>query len=308
MASLASRHPKVQIISSSRIVEKLVDHMPFFAVTLLPFTDEQQSQFFDLWFGGSSSDRRRRIARHLGASEEIRNIVRSPLLATILCVLAERDIELPNSEIHLYEERMKLLTGYYDLFKQVERRIESHTEELSLIARKLAFALHSREAKSADRCVMYDCAIDAVAGKMRADACRLAVDELADPCNVLLPMPDGQLTFGHLRYQEFLAAQEISMNRAIDVAPLLSSGWWRGVFVLFAKMSEGIDWIVDLASERLLPTSSRATLDAMIAVRPRNERSQLTASLQLAYRMRSESRRLSDEYDDERQDDWSVCV
>lgn len=41
-------------------------------------------------------------------------IIRNPLLATTLCVLAKNEIELPNTEITLYDERLKLLTGYYD--------------------------------------------------------------------------------------------------------------------------------------------------------------------------------------------------
>lgn len=53
------------------------------------------------------------------------------------------------------------------------------------------------------------------------------------------------MTFGHLRFQEHLAAVEISMNRGIDMVTLMRSDWWGGVFRLFAQMSHDTRTIVE---------------------------------------------------------------
>jgi hypothetical protein len=42
---------------------------------------------------------------------------------------------------------------------------------------------------------------------------------------------DGKVGFGHLRYQEYLAALEIQSNRAINIIEYMDQEWWRGVLV-----------------------------------------------------------------------------
>ena len=61
---------------------------------------------------------------------------------------------------------------------------------------------------------------------------------------------DGKFGFGHLRYQEYLVAQELLLNRGIDLISLLADPWWRGAFVLFAQMNENVHWLIEEAVQR----------------------------------------------------------
>ena len=54
---------------------------------------------------------------------------------------------------------------------------------------------------------------------------------------------DGQLGFGHLRYQEYLAACEIRYNRGIDIKKLLNKSWWRGALTLFSMLADDISFL-----------------------------------------------------------------
>ena len=105
-----------------------------------------------------------------------------------------------------------------------------------------------------------------------------AVRELDEPCNILVPMTEsGAYGFGHLRYQEYLAASEIKNNRGIDLEPLLIDSWWRDAMVLFSQMTDSVSEIIDqlVLSNRGPLSRASSTLKAMIAARPAIEQHDL---------------------------------
>lgn len=266
-----------QIILSSRMSGSYVDSIQYLGLTLLPFTDDQVSHFVDGWFA-TSPHIAQVVRSHLKSSSELQQIVRSPLLATILCVLAENNVPLPEGELSMYAERFKLLFGHYDIHKKT-RRVESHHTLLETIARKLAYYLHTRNVRSASARDLEAAALRIVGKRGKANELdvRKAVQELIDPCNVLVPMTsDGDFGFGHLRYQEYLSAAELVANRGIDLAPLLAAPWWRSVLVLFSKMTDEITYIIeDMLYKGLNVTKCHENLTAIIATRKKSEQKQL---------------------------------
>ena len=104
----------------------------------------------------------------------------------------------------------------------------------------------------------------------------LAINELIDPCNILVPMTDdGKFRFGHLRYQEHLVAKELTSNRSIDLLPLLENIWWRGALVLFAQMNSSLLWLFNDVSIRGNFSAVQESLKEMIKASPRKEQDDL---------------------------------
>jgi hypothetical protein len=277
--SLAERFPKVQIITSSRLIGNTVNSIPFVTVALLRFTPLQQKEFFRLWFKDSPK-MAEEVITHLDQNKQVAEIVTSPLLATIFCVLREHDVALPASEPELYEQRMKLLTGQYDVQKGIESRIRTRNKDLYLIARRLAFEMHeSRQIeasfddlkKRARRFCLRE-------GLTHIDADQ-AVTELIDPCNVLVPTETEQFGFGHLRYQEFLVAELIVNDRSIEVEPFLYDEWWHDVFMLVARIAGNLDWLFTAAHDRMLGKKAIKTLQDMVEVVPPGKRNEARAML-----------------------------
>lgn len=263
--------PKSQIIASSRASARGIEELPFIALTLLPFTNTQREHFLRAWFS-QHAEAAENILRHLHKRRELDEIVRNPLLATILCVLEENSVPLPDNELRLYEERMRLLVGDYDIHKGV-RRIRCQRYFLRQAAQKLAFRLHCAVRRDATIEEIYQWTEKSLRGQLSAKECHRVVNELIDPCNILFTMThDGRLGFGHLRYQEYLAALELLQNRSIDILEVARQQWWRGVMVLFSQMNQSIDWFLkDMAKGRTLGMVKDLAL-AMISVRPRDER------------------------------------
>ncbi|MCG3125581.1 MAG: hypothetical protein CHACPFDD_00406 [Phycisphaerae bacterium] len=184
--ALATRYPRCQIVVSSRTSGTVVARVPFVGVTLLPFTNRQRSTFVRRWFRAERA-RADGILHHLEAHTDVAEIVRNPLLATILCVLAQHGVPLPRSETRLYEERMRLLLGQYDIYKGVQR-LQTHSTELGRLAQGIAFSLHERRTRAMGLEDLYRIAQKVIGRELDPLACTIAVNELIDPCGILLPM------------------------------------------------------------------------------------------------------------------------
>ncbi len=274
VADFARRNPDVQVVISSRVSGAYIDEIPFVGVTLLPLNETQRDQFVDSWFGDVKSSSAAQIKSHLKARSELDQIARNPLLLTVLCVLEDAGVPLPDSELRLYEDRMRLLLGHYD-YKQI-RRFSCSRHDLEVAARKLAFYLHSRGARSANVEGLVTALLHSSLD-LKESYLRQIVGELVDPGNVLVPMnEDGSLGFGHLRYQEYLCAVELSQNRSADVVPLLAQSWWRDALIIFARLSSDLEWLVrSLARARGIGEAAWSTVIAMIEAGPAGKRTHL---------------------------------
>jgi flagellar biosynthesis GTPase FlhF len=276
----SNRFDRLQVIASCRTGRELLHELPFLCVTLLPFTEQQRKRFVRRWFDGAAASEARNIDRHLGRHPDLAKVVSSPLLATVLCVLAEHGMSLPRNEIALYEERAKLLLGRYDAYKGIHR-LKSREDDLDAMCRRLATEMHNRGLRQIDRGLMDEIATKHFGREIGDRAAVAMVEELIYPCNILVPMTeDGKLGFGHLRFQEYFAAREIWADRSIDVLPLLASEWWRGVFVLLAQMWESLDWVFENLSYEIQIRDSAETIRAMIERRPAYERELLQGQLE----------------------------
>ncbi|WFR77125.1 NACHT domain-containing protein [Janthinobacterium rivuli] len=282
------KYNNCQVIVSARSTGSYPELRNFLGLTLLPFNDEQVSSFVNGWFK-EDVEMGCDVVKHLAKVHSVAEIVRNPLLATVLCVLAENKVPLPSGELAMYEERMKLLLGHYDIHKKT-RRLHSHHSLLETTARQIAFQLHIQNIRSVSVESLETFAIrglDSVVPKISYEAIRKAVNELIDPCNILVPMTDeGAFGFGHLRYQEFLSAKELHNNRSIDILPLLTSSWWRPVIVLFCRLGGKVDFIInEVIGKEHTVDKYKDTLLAIIATRGKNEQRYLKGLISEHQRM-----------------------
>ncbi len=248
----SKKYKKSQIIVTSRMHGNYVNRIPFFNVTLLPFTIKQRDEFIYKWFEKEKDFQKiiKKIHKHLDNNKGISNIIRNPLLTTTICVLAEHNLTLPKTEIKLYDERLLLLTGYYDNVKHIVTRISSSPKTLEKLAQKLSFHLHTKSTREESLETLQNVAIASISDKSRREEAIIALQELMSPCEILVPMSqDGKYGFGHLRYQEHLAARELS-NRSINFIPYLSQTWWSSSIIMFSMSFEKLDWLIQLIGKR----------------------------------------------------------
>ncbi|MEO5915522.1 MAG: hypothetical protein ABIS50_14915 [Luteolibacter sp.] len=267
----SKKHVGVQIIASSRLTAENLDLLPFFGVTIRPFTDSQQQSFIRGILGGSDSHVADVVLTHLAKFPEIKEVTRNPLLATVLCEIARNNYKtLPRQEARLYEERLDLLLSLYDPAKGISR-VESDRIFIRQAAQRIALHLHERSVRAASRDSLLALLTKDFQYKQDQYSIKLALAELRDPCNVLTEMNfRGDLGFGHLRFQEHLVSEELRSLPDLIVKNI-GIPWWRGAIYLWSQNARDILWLVKRLDEEGLISKASKTLDKIMSMRGESE-------------------------------------
>ncbi len=266
--------PNAQVILSSRDCIAEISDVAFLGITLMPFTQTQLKRFIEGWS--------RKSGKELWTSiegKELVEVAKNPLLATIVCSLHEHGLSIPLNEPDVYRKKIALLCGEYDDAKGVSRT-KTPREMLERVARAIAFGMHSRHIREIDPGRLEEILSKEFREVMAESAYRLAAEELVSPCGVLKKIPNTNLVgFGHLRYQEFLAAEEFLVSHRRPAVDYLTDDWWKGVLYLYAFQAN-LELMMETihATQRSFATSS-ATLMHMFEAKPVSERQALRDQL-----------------------------
>ena len=110
----------IQLLISSRDCVSYLSEINFLGITLMPFSETQLYCFIQAWFKDKNPELSEVIIQNI-KTKKISDIVRTPLLATLLCDLAEKGIDIPSSESEIFTKRLELLCGSYDTYKDIKR-------------------------------------------------------------------------------------------------------------------------------------------------------------------------------------------
>ncbi|WP_447876777.1 hypothetical protein [Serratia fonticola] len=294
------KHSHIQLIVSSRDCVSFLYKINFLGVTLLPFTTKQLYMFINSWF----SDSPKESIDLINDIEEnnLGDIVKTPLLATLLCILKKRGIDTPSTEMEIFTRRIKLLCGEYDNYKTI-KRTTSDSMMLEKAAMKIAYQLHIRNKRTDTKEAINEYLKNDITFSYGEKTCELIVDELINPCNILhYDSLTGTYSFGHLRFQEHLAALELKDNRGRDILPLLNKDWWRGTLCLYAQACEFSNLLEDFFKQYGQVSSAINTLREMAKHRPLKERDSLIQLINQYERTEDLDGYTYDTWDDA--DDW----
>jgi flagellar biosynthesis GTPase FlhF len=277
LSRFAGQFPQCQVITSSRIFVIKDINIPFSQVSLLPFNKEQLSLFFSKWFN-DDHDAPRIIDQHLRHNRTLLSVVTNPLSATILCVLYENGVPLPKSESSLYSTRLELLAGKFDREKRMSR-LANPANVLIEAAKLVGYELHVSRVRQAD----YG-GIETII-RSSGISSNIAVESVVRDflaSEIMVHTSSSELSFGHLRFQEYLASEEIKNRRSFPTDVLLRDSWWTGPLFLYAQTAREIEWIFNHAITNDYAYEVRELLREIAAVRPKPESDALTHRLNVA--------------------------
>lgn len=159
------------------------------------------------------------------------------------------------------------------MHKNIQRQ-KNTSDLLRKCARKIAFYMHKNGVRNISKSSMVSEVRSHLSDGFSHELLDSCVDELIDPCNVIIYEPHlDSYTFGHFRYQEHLAAEEINTNRDIEVVELLSNDWWRGVLSLYAQENDFCALVEDFYRKYGSIKKAKITFDVMIAHCPKSRKS-----------------------------------
>lgn len=265
-------YPSAQLIVSSRDCVSFLGDIDFLGITLLPFTEEQLNRFIRGWL--KDSEKAESLIESI-KNRELFEHVKTPLLATITCSLVEKGINAPSTEREIYSERLHLLTGEYDLHKNIERQ-KHKGELLRKCAMKIAFHMHTRGLRSLPDYKMLEALHLSLSENYTKELLAECLEELINPCNVIILDPvTSNYSFGHFRFQEHLVSEELKSNRNIDLSELVSNDWWRGALGLYSQENDISYLLEDIYQKYGSVEKAKITLELMIANSPQQKRNGL---------------------------------
>lgn len=277
LSEIPKKIRNAQVITSSRTSVSFVKNIEFLGITLLPFNSSQLKRFIFGWM--KDSQQSEDLWKHIEVNDLL-DVAKNPLLATIICSLHESGIPIPENEPDVYRRKMELLCGLYDQSKGISRTSNDRIF-LESCAQKIAYQMHARSQREATREELTDYLYNALESRVSQEKTQSVIHDLIDVCNVITRADQTDyFSFGHLRIQEALAAEELGKNRAIDIVGLIPQQWWGGALYLYS-FKNSIQPLFDAVYERSGSFSKyRQNLITMISSQPRSIRADLHTLLE----------------------------
>jgi predicted NACHT family NTPase len=241
---LSERHPNACPILSCRDTVRLPAWRSAFVVKMRAFGDDQLARFIGNWF--PSQDMAIGLHEWLKGNKGMKDAARTPIIAALLCSLYEAGADMPETEAELYQRRFELLLGRWETAKGIRSLIPAEIRRFWLFLSALAMHFQQEEVRAGDYKT-----VSKFANRYRLPTLHASAGEMIEDCirrGVLEREGTGGITFGHLTYQEFMAAEWLSERNPVDfIVGLLNKSWWTKTVEFYATKKQDISPIIDYA-------------------------------------------------------------
>lgn len=247
---LVRRWSFVQVILTGR------DHVSGPALRWLPrvrLTDLNSDQVRCLTAKWLEPDRIDGFFSRLAESGNLADLMRTPLLATLILAVFRKTSSVPPNKTNLYALFVELLCGGWDFYKNIQRRENKFSvQDKTIVLTRLAGMLQHQKSRDADDGT-FRAALKHTFPFFMPDWDQLLQEIIEDG---LLVRAGLSLTFSHLSFQEFLAARDLQDpmgNRPKQALSWYYNGqdWWREVLAFYVTLtdrpSDMDEWLIDRA-------------------------------------------------------------
>lgn len=237
MARLATRFPRALIATTCRRHGWRGGLPQFQVLEALDFEWPQIETFIANWFG--ERDRRTgALVRALSANARLQTLATNPLLLSLIAIVYERDLELPERRAALYRRCVEVLLREWDAHRKIARYSRFTTDRKQDLLKQIARHYHRR----GQRYFPEDDLLELIADFLptidlpRTDN-RAILDEIAAQYGLLKVQAHGWYGFLHLTLQEHFAATALLEEGPRGVEQAVAARyepWWEEVILLLA--------------------------------------------------------------------------
>jgi hypothetical protein len=183
----------------------------------------------------------------LSRSPSLKQLMRVPLLGTLILAVYRHIKEVPSTKNKLYELFVDLHCGGWDFVKGVNRDCRFGLVEKVLVLMKLASTMQYENHRSADESYFKVAVITTV--PTLKDKWNGLLEEVLH--EGLLLRVSGSLLFAHLSFQEYLTARYLASGTGGGEAALRTflrgEDWWRGVLGFYvgfsSRVQDTLSWL-----------------------------------------------------------------
>lgn len=231
----------------------------FSYVEVADFTSEQQELFANLWYGNES----KQLSLFLESwrnprSAGFRDLGRTPLLLTLLCLAFDETLTFPTRQVDVYQEAINALLKKWDTSRLIAR--DAFYENLSYGQRQQLLETIASKFYFDSRTVFRKSEIAAVAERFmgslpdsdsgaQIDGAEV-VKQIEAQHGLLIERAKDLYTFSHLTIQEYFTACFVAKNQNINlrrqiVKSALNDQKWREVMIYTVALLPEADSLLD---------------------------------------------------------------
>jgi hypothetical protein len=207
----------------------------------------------------------------------------TPIIAALLCSLYEIKADMPTTELELYAKRFELLLGRWERAKGINSLRRDLRERYRHFLMHFAHDMHAKEKRHST-----EAAALALATAYMDKLFHVTPLAMLQDCiqRGVLEVDDlGQLSFGHLTYQEYMCAEWLAFHNSVgEVLDVLENPWWSKVCEFYASRKQDLTPLLELAVQRRVSKSSAQKLDSIAIRSPLTSKSSIAHLRQLIAR------------------------
>ena len=246
-----------------RIAAREYQFEKFTEVEVADFDDGQIETFVNNWFRERDESKAERLLERLKGNKPVKELAKSPLLLTLLCLVFGERNDFPPKRSELYKEGLEVLMKKWDAKRNIEREIiykhlspQNKEDMLGQIAfntfvnGEYFFRQEDLQRQIKDYiCNLPEASADPDALLLDSEVVLKAIEHHH---GLLVERARNIYSFSHLTFQEYFTAREIERERHFErLIENISNPRWKEVFYLTAEMLRRSDDFLKLMKGRI---------------------------------------------------------
>ena len=231
-----------------RIAAREYQFEKFTEVEVADFDDGQIETFVNNWFRERDESKEERLLERLKDNEPVKELAKSPLLLTLLCLVFGERNDFPPKRSELYKEGLEVLMKKWDAKRNIEREMiykylspQNKEDMLGQIAfntfvnGEYFFRQEDLQHQIKDYiCNLPEASADPEALRLDSEVVLKAIEHHH---GLLVERARNIYSFSHLTFQEYFAAREIERERYFEtLMQHITDPRWKEIFLLTAEM------------------------------------------------------------------------
>lgn len=265
MNNFIEKYDQTQCLITCRIAANDYSFKPFTYVELADFTQKQIETFVSNWFRNQEGEKDEETYRKFMAefkkedNKGLRDLARTPLLLTLLCLAFNETLTFPQRRVEIYEEAIDALLKRWDSSRKIKR--DEVYKKLSLGHKENMLARIAAETFEKNEYFIPQTALERLIIEYVKNVPPHDTNEAMDG-EAILKAIEAQhgifverareiYSFSHLTFQEYFTAKYIVDNAAKGTVTTLvkshcSDSRWREVFLLTTSLLPDATYLIKL--------------------------------------------------------------
>ncbi|WP_434684749.1 NACHT C-terminal helical domain 2-containing protein [Pseudanabaena minima] len=246
-----------------RIAAREYQFEKFTEVEVADFDQQQIETFVNNWFLGKDEPKAERLLERLQGKKPVKELAKSPLLLTLLCLVFGERNDLPPKRSELYKEGLEVLMKKWDAKRNIEReqiyKLLSPQNKEDMLG-QIAFntfingEYFFRKEDLQRQIKDYICNLPEASTEpdvLRLDS-EVVLKAIEHHHGLVVERARNIYSFSHLTFQEYFTAREIERERYFErLIENISNPRWMEIFYLTAEMLRRSDDFLKMMKDRI---------------------------------------------------------